>query len=417
MSSVLRLIAILCLLLAPALALPDTGSMASDCPVLEATDTAARASLMQYVCYYSAPPGAPGHEARNPDQLPRSIDWTPANGRDLVFSHTKSVYWVHLHVRNSGAERAAWYLKLNYPLLDNVTFWQTGNGVTTNLTTGDQRPFLSRGIDYRYFLLPVTLEAGEVQTITLRVQSSGALNVPLSLETPDTVVAESNHLTLTHGLFYGALLVFAVFNLLLFFSSGTVYYFHNAFYMGTMGLFLFAMGGFANQYFWPESSELANLSIPLTLAVCALAMTLFGWSFLEVGPDTLSVKALKSLATVAVGAVALTLLIPYTKSILINTARGGLINEVELCAALDKGEIAGAALDVVEQEPLSAEHCLTRAANVILSPHTGGSTAQALARTADQVTAQVIDVLTGRKPPHLVNPEVWNRRRQPASIS
>jgi len=107
MSSVLRLIAILCLLLAPALALPDTGSMASDCPVLEATDTAARASLMQYVCYYSAPPGAPGHEARNPDQLPRNIVWTPANGRDLVFSHTKSVYWVHLHVRNSGAERAA----------------------------------------------------------------------------------------------------------------------------------------------------------------------------------------------------------------------------------------------------------------------------------------------------------------------
>ena len=103
-------------------------------------------------------------------------------------------------------------------------------------------------------------------------------------------------------------------------------------------------------------------------------------------------------------------------AILINTARGGLINEVELCAALDKGEIAGAALDVVEQEPLSAEHCLARAANVILSPHTGGSTEEALARTADQVTAQVIDVLAGQKPPHIVNPEVWSRRRQPASI-
>ena len=104
-------------------------------------------------------------------------------------------------------------------------------------------------------------------------------------------------------------------------------------------------------------------------------------------------------------------------SVLINTARGGLINEVELCAALDKGEIAGAALDVVEHAPKEEEKGRTRAANVILSPHTGGSTAQALARTADQVTAQVIDVLTGRKPPHLVNPEVWNRRRQPASIS
>src|SRR5690606_39885944 len=191
---------------------------------------------------------------------------------------------------------------------------------TTLLRSCDPFPFATSGIDYRYFLLPVTLDAGENRSILIRVHSSGALNVPLGLMTPGEVIAESNHLTLIHGLFYGALLILAAFNLLLFISAGTRYYFYNAFYIISIGMFLFAMGGFANQYFWPESSELANLSIPLTLAVCALAMTLFGWSFLEVGPDTLSVKALKSLATVAVGAVALTLLIPYTKSILINTA-------------------------------------------------------------------------------------------------
>ena len=113
MSSVLRLIAIISLSLIPALALPDTGSVLAGCPTLEATDSAARASLMQYVCYYSAPPGAPGHDATAPDQLPVDIEWKPAHGRDLVFSHTSSVYWVHLDVRNSGTERAVWYLKLN----------------------------------------------------------------------------------------------------------------------------------------------------------------------------------------------------------------------------------------------------------------------------------------------------------------
>ncbi|WP_372999635.1 diguanylate cyclase [Marinobacter sp.] len=319
MLSVLRLIAILSLSLIPALALPDTGSVRSGCPTLEATDSAARASLMQYVCYHSAPPDTPGHHAKTPDQLPRDLEWTPADGRDLVFSHTKSVYWVHLHVRNSSAERTVWYLKLNYPLLDEVTYWQTGEDTTEAIITGDQRPFASRAVDYRYFLLPVTLDGGETRSLTLRVHSNGALNVPLSFETVPEVIAGSNHLTLTHGLFYGALLVFAVFNLLLFFSSGTGYYFYNAFYLAALGLFLFAMGGFANQYFWPDSAHFANTSIPLSLSLCALAMILFGRSFLEIDRGTISDSVLKGQAWFCVGFLALTLILPYNKTILLNT--------------------------------------------------------------------------------------------------
>ncbi|MGB1949896.1 MAG: sensor domain-containing diguanylate cyclase [Marinobacter sp.] len=291
----------------------------SPCPVLDASDAAQRERLMNHVCFHAATPDDPAHRAASPDELPASMAWQEARGHDLVFTHTDSVYWVHLHLTNSGASQGFWYLKLNYPLLDEVTFWQTGAEQTTTLTTGDQHPFLSRGIDYRYFLLPVTLNAGESQGITLRIQSSGALNVPLSLETPDTVVADSNHLTLTHGLFYGALLVFAVFNLLLFFSSGTVYYFHNAFYMATMGLFLFAMGGFANQYFWPDSTGFANTSIPLLIALCALAMTLFGRSFLEIAPDTLAASTLRAQAWASAGLLVITFMLPYNRSILLNT--------------------------------------------------------------------------------------------------
>lgn len=291
----------------------------SPCPVLDASDAAQRERLMNHVCFHAAAPDDPAHRAASPDELPASMEWQEARGHDLVFTHTDSVYWVHLHLTNSGASQGFWYLKLNYPLLDEVTFWQTGAERTTTLTTGDQYPFLSRGIDYRYFLLPVTLNTGESQGITLRIQSSGALNVPLSLETPDTMVADSNHLTLTHGLFYGALLVFAVFNLLLFFSSGTVYYFHNAFYMATMGLFLFAMGGFANQYFWPDSTGFANTSIPLLIAVCALAMTLFGRSFLEIAPDTLAATTLRAQAWASAGLLVVTFMLPYNRSILLNT--------------------------------------------------------------------------------------------------
>ncbi|WP_323750664.1 diguanylate cyclase [Marinobacter sp.] len=294
------------------------------CPTLTTNDARARQTITNYLCYAVTAPGDPAHSAMSPEELPESLDWRPAAGHDLVFSHTQSTYWIKLSLKNASTQQALWYLKLNYPLLDEVTFWQKHEAQRAHserppLKTGDHLPFASRGIDYRYYLLPITLAEKETLTVYIRVHSSGALNVPLSLVTPEVAIEKSNHLTLIHGLFYGALVILAAFNLLLYASSGTHYYFLNAFYTAAMAMFLFAMGGFANQYFWPGSSQLANLSIPLLLAVIALAMVQFGWSFLEVPRRTLSEKTLRALAWGAGGLLALTLVMPYTKSILINT--------------------------------------------------------------------------------------------------
>jgi D-3-phosphoglycerate dehydrogenase len=92
---------------------------------------------------------------------------------------------------------------------------------------------------------------------------------------------------------------------------------------------------------------------------------------------------------------------------LINTGRGGLVDEVALTEALEGGRLGGAALDAFAVEPLPTTSPLVRLPNVILSPHIAGSTVQALERMADLSARQVVDVLSGRRPPHPVNPEVW----------
>lgn len=97
-------------------------------------------------------------------------------------------------------------------------------------------------------------------------------------------------------------------------------------------------------------------------------------------------------------------------AILVNTARGGVMDEAALIEALRDRRIAGAALDVFESDAMPADYPLLHLDNVILSPHTAGSTRDCLERTALEVAEQVLDVLAGRRPAHLVNPDVWERR-------
>jgi D-3-phosphoglycerate dehydrogenase len=91
---------------------------------------------------------------------------------------------------------------------------------------------------------------------------------------------------------------------------------------------------------------------------------------------------------------------------IVNTSRGAVIDEAALVEALEAGVVAGAALDVFEVEPLTADHPLCRAQNTLLTPHISSSTGEALRRMATDAAEGVLDVLRGRKPKFLVNPEV-----------
>lgn len=97
-------------------------------------------------------------------------------------------------------------------------------------------------------------------------------------------------------------------------------------------------------------------------------------------------------------------------AILVNTARGALIEARALIEALQSGHLMGAALDVFEPEPLPADHPYLRCERLVLSPHIGGATREAMRRTAIEVARQVVQALHGERPEWLVNPQSWDRR-------
>jgi len=99
------------------------------------------------------------------------------------------------------------------------------------------------------------------------------------------------------------------------------------------------------------------------------------------------------------------------KAILVNTSRGPVVDEKSLATALRCGEIAAAGLDVYEKEP-SVEPTLKKLNNVVLLPHLGSASLETRTAMGLLAAKNCLAALAGKKPPNLVNPEVWRKRRK-----
>ncbi len=95
---------------------------------------------------------------------------------------------------------------------------------------------------------------------------------------------------------------------------------------------------------------------------------------------------------------------------LINTARGKVVDQKALYRALKEGWIAGAGLDVFEQEPISPDDPLLKLDNVVLAPHAASASHETRSKMAEMVADNLIAFLNGKVPPNLVNREVVDVR-------
>jgi glyoxylate reductase len=89
-------------------------------------------------------------------------------------------------------------------------------------------------------------------------------------------------------------------------------------------------------------------------------------------------------------------------ALLVNTARGGVVDQDALREALHAGEIAGAALDVTDPEPLPADHPLLDSPNLLVVPHIGSATVRTRAKMAEMAVENLLAALDGRPMPHQV---------------
>ncbi|MEH6633903.1 MAG: D-glycerate dehydrogenase [Halioglobus sp.] len=94
-------------------------------------------------------------------------------------------------------------------------------------------------------------------------------------------------------------------------------------------------------------------------------------------------------------------------AVLVNTARGGIVDELALAEALDSGQVFAAGIDVFEQEPVAMNNPLLRHPRVLLAPHIGSATILTRAAMADIAANNALAALQGQRMQHCVNPQVY----------
>lgn len=238
---------------------------------------------------------------------------------DSVFNkgYSASIWWLSLSVRNGFAEPATRYLELSYAVLDYVDIFVFADGqLLQRHELGDLYPFSRRPIENRFFVVPLTWEAGQTLDIYYRIKTSTSVQAPLTLWQREAFERLQNSSNIAQGLYYGAMVVIAVYNLLIFLVLWERSYLFYVLFVLALPLFMASISGHAYHYLWPHSVVWNDHAIPFFLGLAFASSALFARRFLQVKEWSAWLhKGLTLVAAFAGGCVAMSFVVPYYVSI------------------------------------------------------------------------------------------------------
>lgn len=209
-------------------------------------------------------------------------EFMPLPEEGPTFGFQSDTYWFHASIVNQNREETRWLLVQRYALSDHVDLYlRHADGHIVHQASGDQLPFSSRAVRYRQPNFLLTLPPGERVDMLVRVKSQSSMQVPLTLYTPTAFAQLERDAQFGIGIYYGILLALLVYNLVLWLWLRDATYFWYLFHVGGFGLVLFCLNGLAFEYLWPNSPQLQDWCIPVSICLAQMAMQQFARHFLE----------------------------------------------------------------------------------------------------------------------------------------
>lgn len=207
--------------------------------------------------------------------------WTISEDEVFNQGYSKSTWWLKVPLVNPHGHED-WFLEVAYGVLDYVSIYLVANGeLIKSYEMGDKYYFDKRPIEHRYFVVPVSIPKSEQITIYLRVKSTSSIQVPLTLWERDSFNAADIGRTAIHGIYYGGLVIIAIYNLLIYLALGERTYLYYVGYVLAMFLFMASLNGWAFQFLWPLATSWNDTSILVSLTLVVLFGVCFTRRFLD----------------------------------------------------------------------------------------------------------------------------------------
>jgi len=227
--------------------------------------------------------------------------WLKHDKETLSFGYTGSVYWFRFQVSNQSKINVSHLLEIAYPVLDDIQIfiYDETNQLINEHHLGDKIPFDQRDIEHRNFVVPLELKAEQSSTWLIRVKTSSAMQVPMTIWPEREFFIQDQSRVMGMGLYYGIMLIMTLYNLIVFVSVRESNYLYYVLYVASMAGFLASLQGLSFQYIWPMATSWNDSAILVMLSGVVVFSSIFTRNFLELSKDDRLLNSLFGLVILA----------------------------------------------------------------------------------------------------------------------
>lgn len=247
----------------------------------EASTRDAKISLDPHLSYYEDSKGTLSFE--DIVTLTSTGKFTENTGGVLNFGFTNSAFWIHTSIAFSESvnKYKSWMISMDYAPLERIDFYIKKGDEINHMTSGTSQSFLSRPLQYRNFVYPISNEDGVHYDVWVRVESDTSLQIPISLWESQTFFEYETLSSYGWGIFFGILIALGLYNLFLFASVKDMAYLYYVLYLvGLSGIVLFLNGqGF--QFIWRNAESWNHYALLVSSCFAGFWALQFSRSFLE----------------------------------------------------------------------------------------------------------------------------------------
>ena len=251
--------------------------------------------------------------------LEDQTEWQHNEDGEFAHGYSDSAWWFKLSIINTSAEPQQRMLELGYAILDFVDIYVVTDGeVVTTYNTGDLRPYKSRPVDSANFVVPLKIDSQQQLDVYYRIKTGSSLQVPIKIWHQDSFYEHESTTNIIHGLYYGAMVIIAAYNFLIFLLLRDRSYLYYVCFVLSSPFFFLSISGQGFRYLWTDQLYWNSVSLLFSLSCLILFGALFTRRFIGLHKVSIALDRLIMAFAVLGGTMLfLSFFIPYKSAILI----------------------------------------------------------------------------------------------------